>query len=72
MDMRFAMLSSSELQRPERDTAESGFDQSATAGRPPVLSESGDVNNPMSAVCSARAPSNAVLHLQNEWVQIGG
>ena len=72
MDMRFAMVSSGELRRPERDTAKSGIDQPATTGRPPVLSESVDVNNPMSTVCSAQAPSNAVVYLQSEWVQIGG
>ncbi len=72
MDMRFAMVSSGDLRRPERDTAESGFDQAATAGRPPVLSET-VMSTTRSPPCAARwAPSNAVLHLQNEWVQIGG
>ena len=72
MDMRFAMVSSGELRRPEWDSAESGFDQAATTRCRPVLSESGDVNNRMSTVCSAQAPSDAVVHLQSEWVQIGG
>lgn len=36
MDMRFAMVPSGELRRPERDTAENGFDQAAAAGRRPL------------------------------------